>query len=798
MGKWAELAATQTETPEELPVEETGGKWSKLAAARKSSPIDKAPPVPDLVKMVPEWGRKSPNLYAGAMLGKEIGLGTAEAAVNVLPWLYPPLKAAGVGAQLVGGALNLAAGRQVNRLGGEAFAEVAGTPRPPPPAMFGKRTGIGPIDATGEAAIDVGIGLATGGAMVGGGKALGAAEDYLFTYLPKKLYSSAVKMPLTKKWVKVLPGHEVSQRTAAVEEGLRERVRPSEFGIAKAKSLEKEVRGYIDDVVDILSENPNNLIDRETVLKQGLEKAYKRADNSSDPEGARRIIGEFADKFREHPESITPSKANAIKRQLYDEVTWGAGEKTGLTGQISESSKKGVAHELMTSLEAEYPALESLNKTDAARINLIEALEKSTGRLENANIVPLGVRFFLSHPSTWPLAVWEATVGHPQVKTTLAFALAKANPEKFGKAMFPPKPEPWVPPPRPPRLPGFNTNRPLQTPQARQEFINNQMVMDAAPQVQAEMAAAREARIADIMAQREAGVIDAVQAKRLIAAEEGAIARQRLGPPVLRDKNESFRAPPPMPFGSAESAGIPPQAAGNINLTPSQLSLAKGIRTPSARTVAIQDIADEQAKLIPPVSERARVQGIAIPSAESPSASIPLTKQEIARLDELRQQEIYRSQRASLQARRPAPMGELLRDKNEVTKAPRPVPLSTKLLAGGAAAVGLDQIVNTKAVEADTGKTVMVEQTAQDALDDITGRRKSLDALLGKVQKSSLSKSLQESGLSESEKSLLRKDAADYRAENFSAQESNMKAVQDWLRDLDDEEADVMKQIGGE
>lgn len=297
------------------------------------------------------------------------------------------------------------------------------------------------------AMIDTGFQTAFAGAGLGI-KSLAATKpgQYLFDTLPKRLYASASKMPLSKKWTQTLPGKEVSKRTAATVEGIREEVPVSEFGVSKAKMLEKDAKQAVDNVIDELVKVKESKISTESVIQKGLSRVYQKAANSSDPAGAKAIIDKVAEKFRQHGEYLDPKKANDIKRQLYKESVWGARESTELSGQLTAKAKKGMSHEIMVKLEGFYPELKDLNATDAARIDLVEAIERAAGRLENTNIVPLGVKV-LARPNLWPLAIWEATLGHPAIKTKIAFALAKASPAKYGtltvKSVYGEVPDPF-------------------------------------------------------------------------------------------------------------------------------------------------------------------------------------------------------------------------------------------------------------------------------------------------------------------------------------------------------------------
>jgi len=123
----------------------------------------------------------------------------------------------------------------------------------------------------------------------------------------------------------------------------------------------------------------------------------------------------------------------------------------------------------MLNLEEAYPALIELNATDAARIGLTEAIEKSFAKEAQKSMVPLGAKV-LMRPKTWPLAIWEATVGHPQVKTRLAFALHKANPTKY-----PAKPSEYTQPPKPPTS---KTQEPYKYMPPKQGFVKPHKPME--------------------------------------------------------------------------------------------------------------------------------------------------------------------------------------------------------------------------------------------------------------------------------------------------------------------------------
>ena len=384
---------------------------------------------------VPEWGRNHPNLYGAYGAGKAI----LEQAIS------PAIETAGaiVGsfeAPIAGTALGYGIAKKGTDIIEDAYAQLGGEEpkqRTLKGEVLGSAKDVAETAAFGKA---VEVAVAAPAAFRASKQALKKASSYAFDELPDKLYSSAIKLPTSKKWLSTLPGKEASKRTAAVQEGLSSKILPSDFGLAKIKKLEKEVRSQVDQATTILSGNPDVKIKVADVLEDGLKKAYSTAAKSSDPAAAKAVVDKVKEGFKGHGEFITPKNANAIKRQLYKEVKWGA--ETDPTKVVA---KKGVAKELMFQLEELYPELQQLNKVDAARINLTEGIEKAVGRNANKDILGLGTKVFLTSPTSWPLAAWNATIGNPGIKARLAFALAKQNPTKYSRFAYPELPAGYSP-----------------------------------------------------------------------------------------------------------------------------------------------------------------------------------------------------------------------------------------------------------------------------------------------------------------------------------------------------------------
>lgn len=337
------------------------------------------------------------------------------------------------GSPALGGAMGYAASNQLMDLVEDYYAQKVGGKEPEQRTYGGEMMKVGTDVAT----------IATTGKMFElAGPALEKTADVLFDTLPKRMTASALKMPLSKKWVKTLPGKEISKRTAAAEEVLKSDIPHTKFGLQKAKSLADEVHTFIDDTTDILSKDPSNNIKFNKAIAKGLKSAYKKASTSSNIPEAKALVDKVKTDLRKmRGIELTPKEANALKRTLWDEVQW---FKEGLD-PVVEKSKKGVAHQLMKELETIYPAITSANETLAARMGVVEALEMSLAKSANKDLLPLGAKVLAAgtHPG---MATAETLFSFPNVKTSVARFLAKGNPKKYSKFIYPEKPLGYTPP----------------------------------------------------------------------------------------------------------------------------------------------------------------------------------------------------------------------------------------------------------------------------------------------------------------------------------------------------------------
>jgi hypothetical protein len=238
---------------------------------------------------------------------------------------------------------------------------------------------------------------------------------------PERLAASAVKMPLSKKWVRVRGEGGTSQVKQAVETMLDERIRPSEFGLAETKAGRIEAGKAVEQAVG-RTEGTASL---DNIVSNGLQKARERAMNGDNPLKELEAINTYEEGFKTSRNSnLTPQELQKIKVELADRINW---DKTsGTADALVETMRKGIAHEARLKLEELNPELKGLNQKDAGFILLDEALERSLARRGNRDIIDLGTKVLLGREA-WPFAIINATIGHPQVKATVAFMLDRAR-----------------------------------------------------------------------------------------------------------------------------------------------------------------------------------------------------------------------------------------------------------------------------------------------------------------------------------------------------------------------------------
>lgn len=241
--------------------------------------------------------------------------------------------------------------------------------------------------------------------------------------LARKWYGSAVKMPLSRKWVKARGPEGNTDVKIAIDQGLKNEVPPSSLGLQQTKTAIKEVGGAIDrDVSSMSGEYATK-----DILKKGLKNTVDdiRTGKSENIDADLNKVIDYAKSFAKgRPEKLSAAELNDIKKTLYKLADYD--KASGVADSLTEKMRKGLAHEAMIRLQNDNPALKDLNADYAGWKLLEEALERALPRINNRDVIGLGTKVLVGREA-WPFAIWNATIGHPSVKAQIAFMLKNAN-----------------------------------------------------------------------------------------------------------------------------------------------------------------------------------------------------------------------------------------------------------------------------------------------------------------------------------------------------------------------------------
>jgi hypothetical protein len=384
---------------------------------------------------LPEGAVVQEPVYAGLPPGaKIISTPAPSSGVEFNPDMYPMDQgAAKVGAKIA---------RPVLEYGGLAAGAAGGAAAGP----LGSVAGAGLVYGAGKGLADLldewsglkapaslknkfmqsGKDVLTGASMEAGGSILGAGitaagQKIANSGLAGRAYASSVNMPLSQKWVKARGPEGTSNVKMAVNKGLSEKVPPSEFGLETAKAGKAQAAQTIDAEISKMTGTFNT----NEILTNGLTRAVDMAKKGEAPvKDLEKIVRYMDDLKTGHPTDMTPVQLNDLKKSLYNLANYD--KMYGKSDALMETMRKGVAHEARLQLQASNPALKGVNADYASWRLLEEAIERSLARRNNRDIIDLGTKVMIGRES-WPLAIFNQTVGHPAVKAQIAFMTKNAN-----------------------------------------------------------------------------------------------------------------------------------------------------------------------------------------------------------------------------------------------------------------------------------------------------------------------------------------------------------------------------------
>jgi hypothetical protein len=373
-----------------------------LATGDPNQPYDKSP----------EWMSRQTGQFVNALPYAGAAAATMLAPEGVLP---------AVGAAMLGG-MTGATAQQI-------AAKAMGLPEAP--------------KSLNEATTNIGNAALEQGAYELGGRAIGSAAGRMFgRYLkPQEWYQSALAPP---------PSTPRTDVMRMVRAGIENRVPVSEAGISTAENMWRELNKKIDDIIDAYPNAPVNPRDVVSGL-QGLRRKY--AAGSGDPAFGK-AIDEIEKNFLANHPQMTGRSAQEAKKAIYDEIRMakrGAWNGQGVN-PISVQAKQEIAGALKQKLEQIYPELRSLNEKEGALIELERSLERFANRESNKRMTPYFAPLLAAGAAGAGTALGHAGLGaegglaimgahflrsaleDPEVKSKIAFALAKAGKSAAGRA----------------------------------------------------------------------------------------------------------------------------------------------------------------------------------------------------------------------------------------------------------------------------------------------------------------------------------------------------------------------------
>ena len=331
----------------------------------------------------------------------------------------PVLEYGGMAAGAVGGAsvgpVGSVAGAGLGYSAGKGMAD-----------LLDEWSGLKAPTPLGQKFVQSGKDVVSGASMEAGGQLLGAGisaagQAIANSGAAQRVYASAIKMPLAQKWVKARGPEGTSNVKMAVGKGLDESIPPSELGLETVKAGKKKAADSIDAEISKMTGTYNT----EEILHNGLRTSVEKAMRGEAPLKDAEKISKYAQDIVEgRGMEMSPTQLNDLKKELYQLANYD--KMYGKSDSLIETMRKGIAHEARLQLQASNPALREVNADYASWRLLEEALERSLARRNNRDLIDLGTKVMIGRESI-PLAIFNQTVGHPQVKAQMAFMLKNAD-----------------------------------------------------------------------------------------------------------------------------------------------------------------------------------------------------------------------------------------------------------------------------------------------------------------------------------------------------------------------------------
>ena len=245
--------------------------------------------------------------------------------------------------------------------------------------------------------------------------------------LPQKLYQSAAKFGTTI---------EPRKRQAMTQTALDNKIMPRTSGVDKISDLIEGLNTQIDDLVAEASIGGKK-VPRNKIYRYINQTRQKLGDVSMDAPKNLKKMEDYINQFEDYMDAIDKPELSAadlqrLKKDLYRSINFD--RKTGKARQAVEETRKAVAKAAKEEIERIVPEVKQLNAKEGELIELQDAIQKAAARIENRDLIGIGVPIKGSAGALAGSAVDASGIGaataitagifdNPTVKAKLAIVL---------------------------------------------------------------------------------------------------------------------------------------------------------------------------------------------------------------------------------------------------------------------------------------------------------------------------------------------------------------------------------------
>lgn len=267
-------------------------------------------------------------------------------------------------------------------------------------------------------------GVAAGLTKKGAIKALGAMTT---TSSAADLYRSAMKPT------------KVASKQESVRDAIKHGLDKGAIINRKGKGVNEAIHRIIqaeDNLAGVL-EDSNGRVSVTNIDKQ-LDSVRRGADNNiMVKDNVLKAIDKYIETLKTHSQydavtgTLPVREANKVKREMYKMLRKNGDFAEGKALAGEGIAARGIAHQLMQSIEKVAPEVGPINKVMGKDLNLVEHLKAATARVGSTDMLPMRVRMAMilgaMSPKYIGAAIAASVWDNPSFKSRLAIAIHKAH-----------------------------------------------------------------------------------------------------------------------------------------------------------------------------------------------------------------------------------------------------------------------------------------------------------------------------------------------------------------------------------